>query len=82
MRRKLLLVAVVASFLVSCSGPIEYVRDEYLQDVHVGNPYAVGSGHYAGYEWAKRTGGLCAADSESFNEGCEEYHRQLNLSRK
>ncbi len=40
------------------------------------NPYEVGSGHYAGFEWAERTGGACTADSESFNEGCEEYESQ------
>lgn len=40
------------------------------------NPYDVGSGHYAGFEWAERTGGACTADSEPFNEGCEEYESQ------
>jgi len=41
------------------------------------NPYATGSGHYAGFEWAERTGGVCNGNSQSFNEGCEEYYRQL-----
>jgi hypothetical protein len=41
------------------------------------NPYAEGSGHYAGYEWAERNNpGNCGGSSQSFIEGCEEYHRQ------
>ena len=41
------------------------------------NPYDEGSGHYAGYEWAERTGsGTCGGNSQSFIEGCEEYQRQ------
>jgi hypothetical protein len=41
------------------------------------NPYSNGTGHYAGYEWAENNGGSCNGNSESFNEGCEEYNRQL-----
>jgi hypothetical protein len=40
------------------------------------NPYAKGTGHYAGYEWAEEHGGNCTARSSSFNEGCEEYEEQ------
>ncbi len=40
------------------------------------NPYDQGSGHSAGYEWAERTGGSCNGNSNSFNEGCEEYYGQ------
>jgi len=40
------------------------------------NPYSEGSGHYAGYEWAQENGTDCNGNSESFNEGCEEYARQ------
>lgn len=41
------------------------------------NPYDEGSGHYAGFEWAERTGaGTCGGNSQSFIEGCEEYQRQ------
>lgn len=41
------------------------------------NPYAVGSGHYAGFEWAEaRDVGSCDGNSTSFIEGCEEYLRQ------
>lgn len=42
------------------------------------NPYTDGSGHYAGFEWARENGGACNGNSDSFNEGCEEYYRQLN----
>jgi len=41
------------------------------------NPYDEGSGHYAGYEWAKSDGsGTCDGNSQSFIEGCEEYESQ------
>ena len=41
------------------------------------SPYAEGSGHYAGYEWAERNHpGSCGGSSQSFIEGCEEYQRQ------
>lgn len=41
------------------------------------NPYDEGSGHYAGFEWAERNGaGECDGNSQSFNEGCEEYQNQ------
>ena len=41
------------------------------------NPYEEGSGHYAGYEWARSSGtGTCGGNSQSFIEGCEEYENQ------
>jgi hypothetical protein len=41
------------------------------------NPYAEGTGHYAGHEWAEDHGsGTCDGLSQSFNEGCEEYETQ------
>lgn len=42
------------------------------------NPYNDGGGHDAGFNWAMENGGGCNGNSDSFNEGCEEYHRQLN----
>lgn len=42
------------------------------------NSYDEGSGHYAGYEWAVENGGTCEGNSDSFNEGCEEYYDQLD----
>lgn len=41
------------------------------------NPYDEEGGHYAGFEWAIEHGGSCDGNSESFNEGCTEYFRQL-----
>jgi hypothetical protein len=78
MKRVLILALAVVS--LGCSAPIEYVRDEYLRDEEIRNPYPPGSGHHAGYEWARQNEALCASNSESFNEGCEEYRRQLTLS--
>jgi hypothetical protein len=41
------------------------------------NPYSECTGHYAGYEWAeKHDGATCNGNSQSFNEGCEEYDQQ------
>lgn len=41
------------------------------------NPYNEGSGHFAGYEWAKENGvDSCGGNSNSFIEGCEEYLAQ------
>ena len=41
------------------------------------NPYSAGTGHYAGYEWAEsHDGATCNGNSQSFNEGCEEYDQQ------
>jgi hypothetical protein len=42
------------------------------------NPYNDGGGHDAGFNWAAENGGDCNGNSDSFNEGCAEYHRQLN----
>lgn len=42
------------------------------------DPYEDGSGHFAGYEWAEQNGGAsCNGNSESFNEGCEQYSEQF-----
>jgi hypothetical protein len=41
------------------------------------NPYTEDPGHYKGFEWAQENGAGCDTASQSFNEGCEEYHRQM-----
>jgi hypothetical protein len=46
------------------------------QCVEAENPYGDDGGHDAGYKWAEETGGECSANSQSFNEGCENYHAQ------
>jgi hypothetical protein len=43
------------------------------------NPYNDGGGHDAGFNWAEENGGDCNGNSDSFNEGCSEYHRQLSV---
>jgi hypothetical protein len=41
------------------------------------NPYDDDSGHSAGYAWSEERGGAsCNGNSDSFNEGCEEFNRQ------
>jgi hypothetical protein len=51
---------------------------EKQQCVQPQNPYNDGGGHDAGFNWAAENGGGCNGNSDSFNEGCEEYHRQMN----
>jgi hypothetical protein len=46
------------------------------------NPYNDGGGHDAGFNWAAEKGGGCNGNSDSFNEGCAEYHRQMNKYNK
>jgi hypothetical protein len=41
------------------------------------NPYGDGGGHDAGFKWAMENGGECNGNSDSFNQGCAEYYRQL-----
>ena len=42
------------------------------------NPFNDGGGHDAGFNWAQEKGGYCNGNSDSFNEGCEEYFSQLD----
>lgn len=49
-----------------------------VECVEPNNTYTEGSGHYAGFEWARENGGACNGNSTSFSEGCEDYYRQLN----
>ena len=76
--KKILISFICGIILVSCSS--QNSEDSYTddggQERPIGNPYSSGSGHYAGYEWAERTGGSCSGYSQSFNEGCEEYYNQ------
>ena len=73
--KKLAAIFTVA-ILSACSGSNDYSDNYDKETGHIGNPYSDGTGHYAGYEWAERTGGSCDGNSQSFNEGCEEYYRQ------
>ena len=47
------------------------------EDIELINPYSIGSGHSAGYEWAQENNVTsCGGNSNSFIEGCEEYLSQ------
>jgi len=68
----------LALLITACSTG-GYVDNGYEEsNEYVGNPYDEDSGHGAGYKWAEETGGDCDANSDSFNEGCEEYYQQSN----
>lgn len=70
---------VVCLLLAGCSSGSTYSGNSQYEDTQqeaMGNPYSEGTGHYAGYEWAERTGGDCNGNSNSFNEGCEAYYEQ------
>ena len=65
--------------LVGCSSPERGKEAEAGRSASCAepeNPYSPGTGHYAGYEWAEEHGGDCNGNSNSFNEGCEEYEQQ------
>ena len=42
------------------------------------NPYNDEGGHDAGFKWAAENGGNCNGNSDSFNEGCAEFVRQMD----
>ena len=73
---KTISIALVTLLLTAC-GSSSYSDYENEESDYVGNPYSRGTGHYAGFEWAERTGGSCGGNSSSFIEGCEEYYRQI-----
>lgn len=78
--KKLIFISIAVLFLSGCtsSGYDNYYRNDDGENIEMENPYSEGTGHYAGYEWAEKTGGICSGNSDSFIEGCEEYYRQLN----
>ena len=71
----LAVIAFTAPLLFGCSSSTPKAT-EGAACTEPENPYEEGTGHYAGYEWAAENGGDCNGNSESFNEGCEEYERQ------
>jgi len=78
MMKKILILLGFLFLITGCTPGDSYVEESGSRKMEIGNPYDEGSGHYAGYEWAAETGGGCSGNSESFNEGCEEYYRQIN----
>lgn len=83
MKNKIIILVFILIF-TSCSS--QNSEDHYSYEdgnkIEIGNPYSPDTGYYAGYEWAERTGGVCSGKSQSFNEGCEEYYRQISMSRQ
>lgn len=82
MRCFILVSALIATLLIggctsSRSSGSNKERDAGRHCNEPENPYAEGTGHYAGYEWAEdHCSGTCDGSSQSFNEGCEEYETQ------
>lgn len=79
MKKMLFLFILLVPILSGCSMVKNVPSTETgIDTAEIGNPYSQGSGHYAGYEWAERTGRACSGNSTSFIEGCEEYRIQIN----
>lgn len=79
---KIILVGIILSLLLA--GCEKSSSDNSAKKTKVGdcisphNPYNDGGGHDAGFNWAAENGGNCNGNSDSFNEGCTEFHRQQN----
>jgi hypothetical protein len=67
---------LIAILCVSCSDSSSTAETKPCFEPE--NPYNEDTGHYAGFNWAQENGEACDGNSESFNEGCEEYYTQLN----
>lgn len=74
-----LLVSLSFSFLLSWCGNSNSVSNSYwnTECSEPENPYGDGWGHDAGFNRAEQNGEDCNGNSDSFNEGCEEYYSQL-----
>jgi len=81
MKISILLVIILALFFSGCekSQSTSTTRKTKIEDcIPPHNPYNDGGGHDAGFNWAAENGTDCDGNSDSFNEGCAEYYRQLN----
>lgn len=75
---KLLILIFSVFFLSSCGGD-NYWWSSSRSCTEPENPYSAG-GHYEWFEWAEsRWVTSCDGNSNSFNEWCEEYGRQLEI---
>ena len=81
---KIILLSIICLFAISAcdsSSPSSTTKKKKtkVEDcISPHNPYGDGGGHDAGFNWAAEKGGNCDGHSDSFNEGCAEYYRQLN----
>ncbi len=81
MKKAIWLSIIFALFLSGCEKPsTDYSTGKTKAEdcISPHNPYNDSSGHDAGFNWAAENGGDCNGHSDSFNEGCAEFHRQLN----
>jgi hypothetical protein len=69
------LAILLLLFSVGCSSNKES-SSKKIECQAPSNPYEMESGHHAGFEWAHENGGACDGNSDSFNEGCNEYYSQ------
>lgn len=73
-----LITTSIAFTFTGCSDSDSQPKSKFQTCIEPENPYDEGSGHYAGYEWAIENNSSCDGNSDSFNEGCEEYYNQLD----
>jgi len=81
MKTTVLLVIILALLFPGCekSSSSDLTKKTKAEDcISPHNPYNDSGGHDAGFNWASDNGGDCNGNSESFNEGCAEFHRQLD----
>lgn len=81
MKKTVLLTIILAFFLSGCEkspSPAASTKTKFEDCISPNNPYNDGGGHDAGFIWAAENGGDCNGYSDSFNEGCAEFHRQLD----
>ena len=75
---KLFISIVLIIFLTGCNNDHTATGSNSKVCVEPQNPYNESSGHYAGFNWAMENNWDCDGNSESFNEGCQEYFQQLD----
>ena len=81
MKTTILLIIILALLFSGCekspsTSPTKKTKIEDCIPPH--NAYNDGGGHDAGFNRAEENGTDCNGNSDSFNEGCAEYYRQMN----
>lgn len=67
----------MALLCANCSDSNDLSAEKSKNCVEPENPYEEDTGHYAGFKWAEENVEPCDGNSESFNDGCDEYYKQL-----
>ena len=81
MKKMILISIILALFFSGCEkspSASQSKKTKIENCIPPHNPYNDGGGHDAGFNWALENGTVCNGKSDSFNEGCAEYSRQLN----